>query len=242
MTLPAAVLFDAIDATWPPASTQQSSGCLLRLGAGGGKRVSAATALNLGSEVDIAGAETAMRALGQQPLFMIRGSDQPLDDALATRGYLIVDPVVALVAPITALTDVPVPLVTCFSIWEPLAIMEEIWAKGGIGPERLAVMHRASSKTGLFGRCDNKPAGCGFVAVADQLAMVHAVEVLPQFRRRGVAGWIMRQAAFWAQSQGATHISALCTRANTGALALYSNLGFEPVAEYHYRYKPTDGA
>lgn len=241
MTGTTASLFEAIDATWPPERFLRTSGWLVRVGAGGGKRVSAATVLNPGPAVNVGDAESAMRDLGQDPLFMIRDAEQALDAELAARSYKVVDPVVVLAAPVSSLTQVAVPSVTCFAVWEPLAIMEEIWAQGGIGPARLAVMHRAQLKTGIFGRCENKPAGCGFVAVSGRTAMVHAVEVLPEMRRRGMAGWIMRQAGFWAQAQGATRISVLCTRANLGALGLYSSLGFEEVAEYHYRHKPTEG-
>lgn len=241
MTLAVDALFDAIDGTWPPARVLKTDEWLIRVGEGGGKRVSAATALCPVTDKSISLAETTMRRLQQSPLFMVRGSDQSLDAALAARGYQIIDPVVALITPVDALVDVPVPPLTCFTIWEPLAVMEEIWARGGIGPARLSVMRRAGLKTGLFSRCDNTPAGCGFVAVSGQVAMVHAVEVLPELRRRGVAGWMMREAAFWARDQGAAYLSVLCTKANTAALGLYSSLGFEKVAEYHYRHNATDG-
>lgn len=241
MTRSEEVLFEAIDRTWPPAKMFTRGQWQLRAGAGGGKRVSAATARGAVSAGDITDAEDAMRDMGQNPLFMLRGDDGHLDQALSARGYKVIDPVVVLTAPVAALTDITVPPVTCFTVWEPLAIMHEIWAQGGIGPERLAVMRRAKVKTGLFARCNNKPAGCGFVSVAGRLAMVHAVEVLPDLRRQGVAGWIMRQAAFWARGKGATEMAVLCTRANTGALGLYSSLGFEKAAEYHYRHIPNVG-
>ncbi|MEM1352560.1 MAG: GNAT family N-acetyltransferase [Pseudomonadota bacterium] len=232
---PVSELFDAIDATWPPARLLRQPPWELRVGEGGGKRVSAATAFGPLRDAAISEAEGAMRSLGQSPLFMLRAEDKVLDAALAERGYRLVDPVSVLVSPLSALTDRPVPPVTCFTVWEPLAIMKEIWAQGGIGSARLAVMHRAATKTGLFGRCGNRPAGCGFAAVSGEIAMVHAVEVLPGMRRRGVAGWIMRQAAFWARDHGAKHIVVLCTDANKSALQLYSGLGFERAARYHYR-------
>lgn len=228
-------LFHAIDATWPPAEILQMDPWTLRRGAGGGKRVSAATATGIISGADIDKAESAMCAIDQVPLFMIRGEDTLLDGALAQRGYQIVDPVRVLAAPIEKLTDVPIPMVTTFTVWEPLAIMREIWAQGGIGPARLNVMSRAGTKTAVFARASNRPAGVGFVAVDGDIAMVHAVEVLPQQRRQGVAQWIMRQAAFWAREQGAHAIAVLCTEANKPALSLYSALGFASVGKYHYR-------
>ena len=231
-------LFEAIDATWPAARAIREGPWLLREGRGGGKRVSAATALGPVAADDIPVAENAMRRLTQTPLFLIRNGEEDLDAALVLHGYEIVDPVAVMVLPVDALTDKPIPPVTAFTIWEPLAIMAEIWAEGGIGPARLDVMGRAAVKTAILARWKDKPAGVGFVAVDRDIAMVHAVEVLPGQRRQGVAQWIMRRAAFWAREQGAETLAVLCTRANKPALSLYSALGFETAGQYHYRAKP----
>lgn len=241
MTSTAAALYSAVDATWPAARMTPVGPWLLRAGQGGGKRVSAATAEREVSDADIARAEQEMQAMGQSALFMVRAGEAPLDTALAARGYDIVDPVEMLTCPVTRLTDIPVPPLTTFVIWEPLAIMADIWAKGGIGPSRLKVMKRAKIKTAVLARWNNKPAGVAFVALDGPIAMVHAVEVLPEHRRQGVAQWIMRQAAFWAADHGAETMAVLCTTANTAALRLYSGLGFHPAAQYHYRHIPASG-
>ena len=241
MTNRTAALFEAIDATWPAAHQFISGPWLLREGQGGGKRVSAANAVQPVDANAISLAEDEMRPFNQPPLFMLRDGDEKLDRMLEQQGYQIVDPVVVLTCPIARLTDQPIPPVTTFVIWEPLAIMTEIWAAGGIGPARLDVMRRAKTKTAILARNRQKPAGTAFVAAHDKTAMVHAVEVLEAHRREGIAGWIMRQAAFWAQAQGAQEMAVLCTKANTAALKLYSGLGFEPAAQYHYRYNPDGG-
>lgn len=231
-------LFEAMDVTWPAARYFGTDPWLLREGRGGGKRVSAATAVGPVAPDDIRVAEDAIHRLQQDPLFLIRPSDRELDRALASRGYGIVDPVEILALPVNALTDIPIPRVTTFTIWEPLAIMAEIWAKGGIGPARLEVMGRAKVKTAILARWNEKPAGVGFVAADREIAMVHAVEVLRNQRRQGVGRWIMRQAAFWARAQGAETLAVICTRANTPGLSLYSALGFETLGQYHYRARP----
>lgn len=241
MTMSTDQLFPAVDRTWPPARFVDAGAFLLREGRGGGKRVSAATAVGYAGETDITQAEVDMEALGQTPLFMIRAQDDDLDRALAARGYEVIDPVDILTCTMAGLTDQPIPPLTAFVIWEPLAVMEHIWAQGGIGPARIDVMHRASVKTAILARHGQRPAGTAFVAAHDGLAVVHAVEVLPDHRRAGLAGWMMRQAAFWAQDQGASTMVVLCTKANTAASALYSGLGFEPVAQYHYRQYPQCG-
>lgn len=178
-----------------------------------------------------------MASMGQAPLFMIREGEDRLDALLAAEGYAVVDPVHVYRAPVEVLTDKPIPPVTCFCIWEPLAIMSEIWAAGGIGDARLAVMDRADVKTGILARWNEKPAGAAFAAMSGITCMVHAVEVLPHQRRQGVAQWMMRQAGFWAQDQGAEWLSVLCVKSNAGANVLYEQMGFARVGSYHYRMK-----
>ena len=69
--------------------------------------------------------------------------------------------------------------------------------------------------------------------------MLHAVEVLPAFRRTGVAKKLMAQAAKWAEDHGARYMALMTTRDNTAANRLYSSLGMRPVGQYHYRIKDT---
>lgn len=229
-------IFAAVDGTWPAAEYLHAGAWVLRRGDGGGKRVSAATADGPVNSDDIDAAVAMMRDMGQTPMFMLWPGQQALDDALSMRGFDLVDPVTVYACPTDKLTDMPIPPVTLFSIWEPLAIMVEIWAKGGIGPARLRVMDRVSGpRTGLLARWNEQPAGTAFAAIHDGVAMVHAVEVLPHQRGQGVGSWIMRGAAFWAREHGAETLAVLCTDANTGANALYSSLGFEAVGHYHYR-------
>ena len=176
-----------------------------------------------------------MRAMGQTPLFMIRPQDATLDHDLEVRGYRILDPVNVWACPVADLLA-PMPSLTVFPVWEPLAVMNEIWDQGGIGPARRAVMDRAAGpKTALLGRADDAPVGAAFVAVAGDTAMLHALEILPQARRQGLGGWMMRGAALWAQAQGATRMTVLCTQANDAANRLYSSLGMCVVDQYHYR-------
>ena len=233
--------FDAIDGTWPAAQKTQRGPWTIRQGLGGGSRVSATTANGVVSDADIDDAEAGMRALDQKPLFMIRPGDEALDALLEARGYAILDPVVLYSSPVDQLTDLPLPRVTVFNIWEPLALMREIWAAAGIGPARLAVMDRAKGpKTAFLGRHREKPAGVAFAAIHDGIAMVHAVEILPHQRKQGMGSWFMRAAAFWAEQQGAQQLAVFCTRDNAGANALYSSLGMSVVGQYHYRHLPTE--
>ena len=231
------MLYRAIDATWPALSVRRHEGWDIRDGAGAGKRVSAAT-LALDSWADIALAEQAMQALGQEMLFMIREGETKLDMELEARGYKVVDPVTLYVCKNTRLVPKFLPAAQSYAIWEPLQVMREIWSAGGINAERIALMHRVQGpKTGLLARSADTPAGTAFLALEGDIAMIHAVEVLHSFRRTGVARKLMAQAAKWAQDNGATYMSLMTTTKNVAANKMYQSMGMKPVGHYHYRTK-----
>ncbi|MBN2907647.1 MAG: GNAT family N-acetyltransferase [Rhodobacteraceae bacterium] len=229
-------IFAAQEATWPPAAKTRVGPWCIRDGQGGGKRVSAASAEAPVTAADIPLAEAAMADLGQPALFMIRPGDEDLDAALAARGYRVVDPVTILSAPLATVATQPPPPVSAFTVWEPLAIMQELWDENDIGPARRAVMARVQGpKTAILGRQNDRAAGVAFAAVDGEICFVHAVAVSDAHRRQGTAINMMRAAAFWAQDQGATSLAVLVVEANRGACALYASLGLANVGHYHYR-------
>ena len=239
MSVTQARLFRLIEATWPAASARRLGPFTIREGQGGGSRVSAATVEGRFDPEEIGAAEAAMRALGQVPLFMVRGGEDALDAALAARGYKIKDPVIGYAAPVAPLLAHLPPPVTSFEVWPPLALQAETWAAGGIGPARLAVMERVGlEKTTLFGRLEDAPAGAAFVALSEGVGMIHAIEVAPAFRRKGLGRYLIAAAARWVKNRGGSHLSLIVTRANGPANALYSSLGMTPVGNYHYRIHP----
>lgn len=228
------VLAQVMEATWPPAQAVRVGPWTIRDGAGGGKRVSAATAEGDWTEADLPLAEAAMAAQGEPALFAIRDGEAALDAALAARGYRVVDPVVAYAVAATSLA--PPPGMTTFPHWPPLAIARDLWAEGGIGPARLAVMDRvAGPKVAILGRQNDRPCGVAFVALSGRVAMLHALEISPGFRRQGCARHILQAAAHWALDQGAETLSLVVTVGNAPARALYASLGMRGVGQYHYR-------
>lgn len=237
MILPtAAQLYEVIEGTWPPETCVGLGPWTIRLDKSGSSRVSAATAKGPVGDAAIDQAAEAMRGAGQTPLFMIREGEGPLDESLAAKGYVIKDPVNMYAAPVAALAIDRPPPVSTFEVWPPLAVQAEIWAKGGIGEGRLAVMDRApGAKTTFLGRSGDSPAGSVFVAEHEGCAMIHALEVDADHRRKGMARHLTQAAAFWAQDQRVQTLSLVTTRANQAANALYSSLGMTLVGQYHYR-------
>ena len=240
MNLPTAQqLYSVLEGTWPAAAKRRLGPWMIRLDDSGSSRVSAATAEGPVTDADISQSEDAMRAAGQVPLFMIREGDAGLDALLADRGYAIKDPVNIYAGPAQDIATERPPPVTSFEVWPPLAAQVEIWAGGGIGAGRLAVMDRAPHpKTTLLGRMNDRPAGTVYVAVSADCAMLHALEIGEQHRGQGLGRYLTRAAAFWGLARGADYLTLVTTQANASANALYSSLGMSLVGHYHYRILP----
>jgi GNAT superfamily N-acetyltransferase len=233
----------ALEDTWPAAGLRRSGPFLLRDGAGGGRRVSAATAEAPAGPADIAALETHFRAAGAPCLLRLRPDlhpfDADLDAALAARGYALEAPTLLYAAPAAALGSEPVPAMKAFAIWPALAIQREIWAAAGLGPERLAVMDRAAGpRTTLLAREADRVAGTAFVAVSGRVGMLHALEIDPRLRRRGAGGRLARAAAVWAGEQGATWLALAVVAGNAAARGLWEGLGMAVAGRYHYRIAP----
>lgn len=231
-----AMLARAFEETWPAAEYADAGGFRVGRGLGGGGRVSSARPIGVWAPDDIPAAEAIHRSWGQQPMFRLPDADQDLAAALDAAGYRRETPTAVMQAPVAALlSGRPIPFMATFAIWPPLAIQRDIWAAGNIDPARQAVMDRvAVPRTAILGRIDDRAAGAAFAALSGDVVMVHAVEVLPAFRRRGLAGWLMRRAALWGQEQGAARIGLAVSRANAGARAAWERLGFVEAWGYAY--------
>ena len=230
-------LFATIDATWPAVRTVEAGAWRVREGGVGGSRVSSATTGD--EEAELAPMEAAQAALGQPALVRLRGDQARLDARLAEAGYVEKDPTNIRLAPVERVAAGELPRVRVFAVeFPPLVIQREMWAEGGIGPERVAIMERAPGpKTALLGRSNGTPAGTGFVAVHGDIAMLHALEVRGTMRRQGAALNMMRGAARWAQDHGARWITVLVTQQNAAANALYERLEMDLVGHYLYRQR-----
>lgn len=239
MKMTAETLYDVVEHTWPAAAHQGVGPFTIRDGQGGGKRVSAATADARVTDADIPAAEEAMRGLGQRPLFMLRDGDGALDALLADRGYDIIDPVTMYACPVELLTEQRPPRTAAVPVTEPMVIMREMWATGGIDEARLNVMARAPQpKIYFISRWKDSPGGVSFLGMHKGIGMIHALEILPHQRREGLGRWLMQRAAFWVAENGGSHLSVICTTANAAANGLYSSLGMQVVGQYHYRIQP----
>lgn len=80
--------------------------------------------------------------------------------------------------------------------------------------------------------------GTARLTVLGEWAGVYSVAVLESARRRGIAKQLTNALLDAGHEHGANKFWLLVTAANAGAQQLYSSLGFEEVAKYHYRQAP----
>lgn len=71
-------------------------------------------------------------------------------------------------------------------------------------------------------------------------AHIIAIAVHPDWRKRGLAEWLMLELAMLAGSQGATVVTLEMRASNTAAGALYRKLGFQEVGRRKHYYRDTD--
>ena len=238
MTVPShSEVFDLIDVSWPPETVRQVGPWAIRQDSSGSKRVMAASLVPGHASSDFEAAERAMSDLGQPHLFQILGDQAQLDATLDARGYAVIDRC-TIYAGLAQDMSAKLAPATAWPVWPPLACQKEIWEAGGISEGRQAIMARAPMpKTAVLGRTMDTPVGAGFVSASGSLAMIHAVEVLSDYRRRGVARLMMHSAANWCVSQGVDWLALITTDDNVASNALYSNMGMSAIGTYHYRIK-----
>ncbi|MEM8957023.1 MAG: GNAT family N-acetyltransferase [Pseudomonadota bacterium] len=243
----AARLFEALEATWPPAGGDLVGPFRLRRGGGGGQRVSAAVWDDGAGPLDparardgLAEAEARMADWGQVPLFMLRGdADDALDRILTDLGYRQSDPSLLLTVPVDRLAGRELPPLRAILAAPDLAICREIWADGGVGPARQDVIARAPPPAcAILGRLGDMPVGAALVAVDGPIAMVHALHVLPAHRGEGVGRMMLLRAAHWAAARGCSTLALAVVAKNAVARRLFAELGFAQSAGYHYRVAP----
>ena len=234
---------DAIEATWPPAETEALGEWTIRRSRHGGRRNgsvkpqgSPGMALDDALEIVL-----GRFVIWDEPAYVqLPAGMTALDAELAARGWTREGDSHVLAAETEAIAAHGVGGRMVVRVRAPLAALEELWDAGGIGPARRAVMARAAVPNDiLLVRETDRVAGAAFVGVHGSIAVPHAVQVAPAYRRRGLGRALMIGAARWAQEAGADTLALSVDVTNEAALALYESLGFVPAGRYHYRRAPT---
>lgn len=198
-------------------------------------------------ESAIDAAEHFAAAQGIPPLFQLSPASRPSDlgERLGARGYAPVDPTLVLTGSVqTALVrlgDGP----EAEPADEPAAAWLDAWwsVDGRGGAEELSVARRIL--TGTASRYASVRGEDGVSDAVGRLAYatapdgtpwvgLFALATRPRARRRGHARTIIRALLREAQDRGVERLWIQVLADNTGARALYAELGCEPASRYAY--------
>ncbi|WP_042412328.1 GNAT family N-acetyltransferase [Streptacidiphilus anmyonensis] len=166
------------------------------------------------------------------------GSTDGLEAALTARGasealtQVRTAPIARLAAPVTA--DVRLSR-TADEAW--LSRYQRIEGDASKATAARALLHSGPSvwfASVFLPEVADGPAAIGRCVVDGEWAGFGAVEVVPQARRRGLAGAVMATLASRAAEEGASGAYLQVEEENTAARALYDKLGFDTAYRYGY--------
>lgn len=239
MTAPPAP-YDLLAATWPAESSEIVGPWWAQSAPGAGRRVCSVWPLIRGADALAAGlgAATAWQAArGLDALLQLPdGLDLPSVSAAtgwASEGATAI--LSADAAAVAARSRRGAGFPYLIEVTAPLGALDEVWAEGGIGGARRAVIARAEGIGRIWAaRLDSRLAGAAFVGRVGDRAAIQALHVAPWARRRGAAHDLMVACAGWAAAAGADRLVWSVERDNAPALALYAALGAVEIGGYRY--------
>ncbi len=238
MTATTLALETAFLSAWPALSIAFDGLWVARLAAGYSKRANSVVCLGADGDADrITRMEALYARHGQPALFRINPlAPGWLDDALARRGYTVLDPTLTLTARAGGSVDPG---------WRTETAASAAWCAAYAAASGIAARHCPTMRAmfarlvpeAVFGtlHVEGTPAGWAMVVRDGPLAAIFDVIVRPDLRGRGIGRRLM--AAVLAETTGRTAWLQV-TEANTAARALYASLGFAEAYRSHYRVAP----
>nr|WP_238344908.1 GNAT family N-acetyltransferase [Actinopolymorpha cephalotaxi] len=244
---------------WPATVTERLGGWLLQAADGfTGRANSVVPAGDPGCGLDEALRRVAAfyAAAGLPPRIQVLVGT-PLEDELLARGWRprasgkrgfdTTDVRVAPVADVLSRTGPPAVEVTLAG--EPDQAWLELYGRSGPaarkvlgGGDHVALARltaSAAGEAGEAGEAGDDLVGIGRGVVTGRWLGLSAVEVVPAYRRRGLARSVLAALGTWGRDLGATWAYLQVAADNTGALGLYDRLGFRLDHQYRY-YGPAD--
>jgi GNAT superfamily N-acetyltransferase len=231
----------ANEATWPPVEVRDVAGWRVRLGGeGAGRRATSAEWAGPGDPA--AGVEAvlaAYREAGRTPRFQVWSHQPKAERALEAAGLGVEQDCDALVRDLASDWPRGDLETRAVMVRTRVALLDEIWARGGMTPARQAVFERAAGPRAAFlGRVGQRPAGAVGVSLDGEVAVTQALWVEPQARRSGLGSTLMAAIAAFAAGHGARVLAHAVEHGNEAALAFYARHGFARIGGYRYRAAP----
>lgn len=239
----------AADEAWPAPTRGRLGGWLLRGADGWTGRANSALPVGdpdrpLPAAVDAVVrwyADRGQPAMVNTPLPLAA----PVGAELDRRGWHSRPPVLVQTVPLAALPpappqrpgSAPVELATAPSAdWLAIAAGR----KGGLPDAARHVLTAVDQVrfAGVYADDTLVAVGRGTVTDGGRWLGLSLIEVLPEARRQGLAGRVVRALAGWGAATGASHAFLQVEQRNTGAVALYRGLGFTTHHTYLTRVAP----
>lgn len=234
-------------AAWPSMGDMNLDGWIVRIAGGYSRRANGVVPAARGSESLHAKVSWCERYYGERGLkttFRISDvcAEPELDAWLSGRGYALEGATGTLTAPLAAggdappgviLEDHPSPrwLDSLFTVNEDIAPFIE--------PALFIIRHMPAPAGFARIMHSKQPIAVGCAVAADDLAAIWLMHTAPAHRRHGHARNILAALTAWASKQGVRTLWLNAEHDNSAALALYTNAGFKPLYDYHYRTQPT---
>ncbi|OME74676.1 hypothetical protein BSK65_03115 [Paenibacillus odorifer] len=234
--------------TWPAEQSVLLNGWVLRTAAGYTKRANSVNPLygeksslaDLTNQIKLA--EQYYKDAGLKPVFKITPYIQPtnLDEALAERGYTVVEPSSVRLLELEGLATPDLR----YEIQVQESLTEE-WLNAFTKLSALS-KDNGSTLTRMLSACllqqgyillfnNGVPTACGLGVIQNGYIGLFDIITASDQRRQGMAEQLLLALLHWGKTQGATTAFLQVVQANTGASALYDKLGFKEIYQYWYR-------
>ncbi len=232
---------------WPSMGDMNLDGWTVRIAGGYSRRANGVVPAARGSETIHAKVTWCERYFGERGLkTTFRISDvcaEPEFDAwLEGRGYALEGASAGLTMPVASgltpptgviLEDQPTPQ------WLDALFTVDQHIMPHIEPALFIVRHMPAPA--VFARImkGKEPVAVGCAVATDDLATVFLMRTAAAHRRQGHARQILTALAAWSSAQDVRTLWLHVEHDNRPAVALYSEFGFKPLYDYHYRTQPT---
>ncbi|MEN9305106.1 MAG: hypothetical protein RLY76_374 [Actinomycetota bacterium] len=90
----------------------------------------------------------------------------------------------------------------------------------------------------LVALSENEIVGYGGIALAGDVADIHTLTVLPEFRRKRIASHMLKELEAWAQEKGVANFMLEMREGNTEAQPLYEKYGYSVISRRDNYYAP----
>ena len=229
---------------WPALRTVHYDGWVLRFADGFSKRANSVNPL-YDSTIDparkIEHCEALYGAMGLKTIFKLNEISHPrgLDDALAARGYEVVDPVSVQVLELNDVGAAPSGDI------EISGDATGAWLDAYCGMDARAASNRATMERMLglivpraaFAALRNEDGiiACGIGVLDGGFVGLFNIIVDEARRNKGCGKRILSGLLGWAKNEGASAAYLQVLKSNSSAIGTYRKFGFREISEYWYR-------